>query len=158
MPPVIRMGVRATERSPSSTLKRSTSIRLVQTRNRGAISENKNVSAIRASSNHRSPLGSARPPEPVLKIVDHLRMLVTIASRQTDRDRNQDDGPLYRLLPIGADAQKRETGADGAEQNYTQQGSHDGARTAGDRRSSHDHRSDYFHLQSQAGIAGNLVE
>src|SRR6266567_9478668 len=123
MPPVMSTGVRATERSPSSTLNRSTSIRLVQTRNRGAISENKNTSAIKASSNHRSPLGSAGTPlEPVLKIVDNLLILVTIASCQTDRDRNQDDGALYRFLPIGADAQERETGADGTEQNYTQQG------------------------------------
>src|SRR5438270_12986123 len=126
MPPVIRTGVRAIERSPSSTLKRSTSIRLVQTRNRGAISENKNTSAIKASSNQRSPLGNARrPPEPVLKIVDNFLMLVTSASCQTDRDRNQDDGALYRFLPISADAQERETGADRTEQNYTQQGSQD---------------------------------
>src|SRR3954467_7800906 len=117
MPPVMRMGVRATERSPNSTLNRSTSIRLVKTRNRGAISENKNTSAIKASGNQRSPLGNARrPPEPVLKIPDNLLMLVTIASCQTDRDRNQDDGALYRFLPIGADAQKRQTGADGTEQ------------------------------------------
>ena len=73
MPPVMRMGVRAIERSPNSTLKRSTSIKLLATRNRGAISENKNISAIKASSNHRSPFGNAESPDPVLKMADSLR-------------------------------------------------------------------------------------
>src|SRR5947207_5171025 len=159
MPPEIMMGVRAMARSPSSTLKRSISIKLVQTRNRGAISENKNTSAINATNNHRSPLGrDDGPPERALKRVANLRMLVTIEPCQTDRDRNQDDGALDRFLPISADAQEGETRADGPEQDHTQQSSQNCARTAGDRGPAHDHGGDHFHLHTQPGIAGDLME
>ena len=65
---------------------------------------------------------------------------------------------MQRALPVGAHAEKRQAGADRAEQRDADHGAGDGSATAGDRRAADDHGGDDLHLDAGSDGAGHLGE
>src|SRR5438552_7041555 len=147
MPPVMMTGVRATARKPSSMLRRSTSTAFVTVRKFWAVAEKTATSTAMATSrilgmNHDRRERSRGVPR----------------AGRVDRHGAQDDRAVKGALPIRADAEKRQTGPDGAKQENTQERAGKRPAAAGDRGAAHNNRRDDLHLQSQSAVAGNLIE
>src|SRR3954468_47427 len=152
MPPVTTIGVIATASRPTSTLTRITSKAFATLRKFGATIANTTIStAIAPASARLDTGGGARP----------CRAHGTRAARETrrvDRDGGEDDHALQRTLPLRAHAEKRQCRPDGAEQHDAEQRAGHRAAAAGHCGAADNHRGDHFHLESQPGVARNLVE
>src|SRR5580698_7534300 len=103
MPAVTRMGVKAMAKSPTSTLVRMTSKKFPRVKKFGAMAENTAISAARAHSRMNS-----------------LRLCMLWLSKCGYSDGRQNDGALNGLLPVSAQPQERERGADGTQQDHAE--------------------------------------
>src|SRR3954452_10902117 len=152
MPPVTTIGLIATASRPTSTLTRITSKAFATLRKFGATIANTTIStAIAPASARLDTGGGARP----------YRAHGTRAAgktRRVDCDGGEDDHALQRTLPLRAHAEKRQRRPDGAEQHDAEQRTGHRAAAAGDCGAADHHRGDHFHLESQPGVARNLVE
>ena len=162
MPPVTRIGVSAIASSPSSTLSRAISKMLPVVAKFGATSEKTAISIASAAATAHSPFARTLPrhrsgaiqARPVASAV----WLAGRAPQRVRRDRGEDDGALDRPLPIGAHAQKCQRGPNHAEQDDAKQCAHHASSPAGDRGAADDDGRDHLHLESETGVARDLIE
>ena len=170
MPPATMTGVSATASRPSSTLNLVISKKFPSVKNPGATTANSTVSAAITASSGQPPLERAeaelrlasRPQNQPCSCLSSLRMgQRPTANRYADalgRNRDEDDRALDGALPVRADSQECQRGTDGREQNDAEHGARDAAAAPGDGRSANHDRRNHLHLETDAGVAGNLVE
>src|SRR5262245_21293764 len=104
MPPVIRIGVNAIASRPSSAFRRAISRKLASVKKLGA------TCAKIATSTTRAAASAALRP-----CLAEACIPVRAARHGIGRDRHENDRALNRPLPVIADAEKRESRANGAE-------------------------------------------
>ena len=75
-----------------------------------------------------------------------------------ERHGGKNDRALNRALPVGADAEKRQRRTDRAEQDHAEHRAGDAPAPAADRGAADDDGGDDLQLETEAGVAGNLVE
>src|SRR5262245_44126817 len=129
IPPVTRIGVIATARRPTSTLRRMTSKRFVDVRKFGAMKPKQTTSVASAATRirldtddrHRRYVGRT------------ARMSGAASTRGIDGDCAQDDRALERALPLRADAEIRQRRTNRPEQHDTQDGAGHRSPSPGDR-------------------------
>src|SRR5262245_12130820 len=154
IPPVTRIGVIATARSPTSTLRRMTSKRFVDVRKFGATRPKQATSLASAATSIRLDTGDHRWRH----VGGAARVSGAASTRGIDGDRAQDDRTLERALPLRADAEIRQRRPYRAEQRDAQHGSGHGPAASCDRSAADHHGRDDLHFQAESGVARNLVE
>ena len=79
-------------------------------------------------------------------------------AQRIDDDGCEDDRALYGPLPVGADTEEGQRRSDDAHQDHAEQRARHGPAAAVDRRTADDNGGDHLHLQSESGVARNLIE
>src|SRR4051812_41415793 len=160
MPPLTITDVSATASRPISTLRRSTSNALGRVRKLVPMAAKTTIS--NASSAIRiCCAGSSSRVRPTASPGEAAGTDIVLISLPVERirgDRQQDDQPLDRLLPLRLRAEEDEGRADRPEQGDADQGPDQGAAPPRNRRAADDGRGDHLELQPGAGVGIDIAE
>src|SRR5580704_1332776 len=152
MPPVMMTQVRASASKPSSTARRTISPALAPVRKLCAVAPNSAISERITHASTHSWLGKNRSSHGSLVDSSGEDAMFLRSRPSIGNHADENNGALRCLFPIRIHAQKSERGADHAKQRDTEQSARQGAASAGNRRSTHHHRGDHFHLQTDARV------
>src|SRR6185295_14253897 len=140
--------------SPSSTLRRTTSKKLASVKKFSPIAAKIASSTAKASASTHSPLGKQISRQ----LLRSLSMLTRPHAHGIHRYRCQNDAAFDGALPICAEAQECERGADHAQKQESEQRPPDRTAPPGDGDPAHHRGGDHLKFQPNARIAGNLLK
>src|SRR5580698_8527971 len=117
MPPVITIGVMASDNKPNSTLRRMTSKKFPAVKKFSPMAEKMAISKSSTNASAHSPLGNQRSRQALCSLSgSEICIAPPLRAQCVQGDGSQDDAAFDSALPIGAESKKGQRGADQSEQ------------------------------------------